>query len=67
VDAIYRTGVDAGGVFRCDTGFGNDIGHLPLSEFTVCLPQGRFKLSRGEVDSWRMAPTIENLVPILKV
>ena len=29
VDAIYGTGVDAGGVFRFDAGFGNDIGHRP--------------------------------------
>jgi hypothetical protein len=51
VDAIYGTGVDAGGVFRSDAGFGNDIGigHLPLSEFRVCLTEGRFKLSRGKL------------------
>ena len=29
VDAIYGTGVDAGGVFRSDAGFGNDLGHRP--------------------------------------
>ena len=50
VDAIYGTGVDGGGVFGSDAGFGNDIGYKPpsLSEFTVCLP-GRFKLSRGKL------------------
>ena len=26
VDAIYRTGIDAGGVFGSDAGFGNSIG-----------------------------------------
>ena len=28
VDAIYGTGVDAGGVFGSDAGFGNDKGHM---------------------------------------
>jgi hypothetical protein len=31
VDAIYGTGINAGGVFRSDAGFGNDIGHGPPS------------------------------------
>ena len=29
VDAIYRTGVNAGGIFGSDAGFGDNIGHRP--------------------------------------
>src|SRR6266849_2114695 len=29
VDAIYRAGIDAGGVLYSDTGFGNDVCHGP--------------------------------------
>jgi hypothetical protein len=42
VDAIHGTGVDAGGVFGSDAGFGNDIGHRPLPPTTVYgMPLGR--------------------------
>src|ERR1019366_5503819 len=45
MDAIYGAGIDAGGVFGPDAGFGNDIGHghLPLSEPTVFLFERTFK------------------------
>jgi hypothetical protein len=29
MDAIYWAGIDAGGVFCPDAGFGNDVGHKP--------------------------------------
>ncbi len=51
MDAIHRTGIDAGGVFGPDAGLSNDIGHrpLPLPELRVCPPDGRFKGSRGKL------------------
>jgi hypothetical protein len=42
VDAIYGTGVYAGGVFGSDAGFGNDIGNRPPPPLTVYgMPLGR--------------------------
>jgi len=42
VDAIYGTGVDAGGVFGSDAGFGNDIGHRPPPPIRIYgMPSGR--------------------------
>ena len=42
VDAIYGTGVDAGGVFGSDAGFGNDIGHRPPPPIRIYgMPLGR--------------------------
>jgi hypothetical protein len=58
VDAVHRAGIDAGGVFCPDAGFGNDIGHRPppISESTVCLfekniqaPLG-YTLAHGAID-----------------
>jgi hypothetical protein len=41
VDAIYGTGVDAGGVFRSDAGFGNDLGHRPPPPIKIYgMPSG---------------------------
>jgi hypothetical protein len=55
VDAIYGTGVDAGGVFRSDAGFGNDIGHRPPPpiRFRLCLFERTFKRLRGKLRAWR--------------
>ena len=41
VDAIYRTGIYAGGVFGSMQGSGNDIGHSPpsLPELTAWLTE----------------------------
>ena len=42
VDAIYGTGVDAGGVFGSDAGFGNNVGHRPPPPITIYgMPSGR--------------------------
>src|SRR6266704_5939738 len=55
VDAIYGTGVDAGGVFGTDAGFGNDKGHRPPPpiRFRLCLFGRTFKRSRGKLRAWR--------------
>jgi hypothetical protein len=42
MDAIYRTGIDAGSVFGSDAGFGNDIGHRPPPPIRIYgMPSGR--------------------------
>jgi catechol 2,3-dioxygenase-like lactoylglutathione lyase family enzyme len=62
VDAIHGTGVDAGGVFCSDAGFGNDIGHGPPSPCQdlryACSGEDS---SVEEVNSSRMAPAIERI------
>jgi hypothetical protein len=51
VDAIYRTGVDAGGVFGSDAGFGNDISHrLPPPMRTYGMPVGEDIQGQPEVN-----------------
>jgi len=42
VDAIYGTGVDAGGVFGSDAGFGDNVGHRPPPPIRIYgMPSGR--------------------------
>ena len=57
VDAIYGAGVDAGSVFRSDSGFGNDIGHKPpppIRTYGMPVREGNQALvpSRCAAETW---------------
>jgi hypothetical protein len=41
VDAIYGTGVNAGGVFGSDAGFRNDKGHMSPPPLIHAMPPGK--------------------------
>ena len=58
VDAIYGTGVNAGGVFRSDAGFGNDIGHLPLARIYAMPVRRRFNRMRVQAAPLKIASTV---------
>jgi len=53
VDAIYGTGVDAGGVLCPDAEFGNDIGHTPPPLSHPRYASRKEDSSRGHV-LWRV-------------
>src|SRR5258707_441864 len=49
VDAIYRTGIDASGIFCPDAGFGDDICHGPPSPISLQTIPLREKIQAGSV------------------
>jgi hypothetical protein len=51
MDAIYRAGINTGGILYADAGFSNDIGigYLPTSRPTLILGQRRFKREHGKL------------------
>jgi len=63
VDAIYGTGIDAGGVLHPDAGLGNDVRHRPPPYFHAMLPGAEIQAMLG-VDCWGMTMTVEKILAV---